>query len=146
MKKQILERIKQLGGNIDNLKGKSLAEDILSITFETVLYQKPKDTPWQTGEDAEPIYGIREFINENKELFKTNKQALYDKIIEKYFCLTEEGYGQVFWKPRLFTPFKKGTKDYEEWYSEFTDKDTDLTEIIKVTNDETPDFIEIFIL
>ena len=144
MKKEILEKIKQLGGNIDNVKGNSLAEDILSITFETVLYPKPKDTPWQTAEDAEPIYGIGEFINENEELFKTDKQALYDKLIQKYFCLTKEGYGQFFWQPRLFTPFKEGTDDYEEWYDDFTDEDTDLTEIIKVSNDEKPDFIEVF--
>ena len=144
MKKEILEKLKQLGGNIENVNGNSLAEDILSITFDTVLYQKPEDTSWQTAEDAEPIYGIGEFINENEELFKTNKQALYDKIIEKYFCLTREGYGQVFWQPRPFTPFKEGTDDYQEWNSDFTDEDTDLTEIIKITNDKTPDFIEIF--
>jgi hypothetical protein len=144
MKTEILEKIKQLGGNIDNIKGNSLAEDILSITFDTVLYQKPEDTPWQTAEDAEPIYGIGEFINANEELFKTDKQALYDKIIQKYFSLTKEGYGQFFWHPRLFTPFKKGTGDYEEWFDDFTDEDTDLTEIIKVTNDKTPDFIEVF--
>lgn len=144
MKTELLEKIKQLGGNIDNVKGNSLADDILSITFDTVLYQKPEDTPWQTAEDAEPIYGIGEFINDNEELFKTDKQALYDKIIDKYFRLTDEGYGQVFWQPRLFTPFKEGTEDYDEWNSEFTDEDTDLTEIIKVINDETPDLIEVF--
>lgn len=144
MKKEILEKIKQLGGNIGNVKGNSLAEDLLSITFKTVLYQKPGDTPWQTAEDAEPIYGIGEFIDKNKELFKTDKQALYDKIIDNYFRLTEEGYGQVFWQPRLFTPFKEGTEDYEEWNSDFIDGDTDLTEIIKITNDNSPDFIELF--
>ena len=109
-----------------------------------MLKEKPEDTPWQTAEDAEPIYGISEFINENEELFKANRQALYDKIIEKYFCLTDEGYGQMFWQPRLFTPFKKGTEDYEEWNSELSDEDIDLTEIIKVTKDATPDFIEVF--
>ena len=144
MKKEILERIKQLGGNIDNVKGNSLADDLLSITFDTVLYQKPEDTPWATAEQTEPIYGIGEFINENEKLFKANKQALYDKIIAKYFRLTDEAYGQVFWQPRLFTPFKEGTDDFEEWNSDFTDEDTDLSEIIKVTNDKTPDFIEVF--
>ena len=144
MKKEILEKIKQLGGNIDNVKGNSLADDLLSITFDTVLYQKTEDTPWATAEQTEPIYGIGEFINENEKLFKANKQALYDKIIDKYFRLTDEAYGQVFWQPRLFTPFKEGTDDFEEWNSDFTDEDTDLSEIIKVTNDKTPDFIEVF--
>jgi len=144
MKKEILEKIQQLGGNIDNVKGNSLVDDILSITFNTVLYQKPEDTPWQTAEQAEPIYGIGQFINENEALFNTDKQALYDKIIDKYFRLTNEGYGQVFWQPKLFTPFKEGTADFEEWNDDFTDEDTDLSEIIKVTNDKTPDFIEVF--
>ena len=144
MKREILEKIKQLGGNIDNVKGNSLADDLLSITFDTVLYQKPEDTPWQTAEQTEPIYGVGEFINENEELFKADKQALYDKIIDKYFRITDEGYGQVFWQPRLFTPFKEGTDDFEEWNSDFTDEETDLSEIVKVTNDKTPDFIEIF--
>lgn len=144
MKKEILEKIQQLGGNIDNVKGNSLAEDLFSITFDTVLYQRPEDTPWQTAEQAEPIYGIGEFINENEALFNTDKQTLYDKIIDKYFCLTREGYGQVFWLPNLFTPFKEGTADFEEWNDDFTDEETDLSEIIKVTNDQTPDFIQVF--
>ena len=144
MKKEILEKIQQLGGNIDNVKGNSLADDILSITFNTVLYQKPEDTPWQTADQAEPIYGIGQFINENEALFNTDKQALYNKIIDKYFRLTNEGYGQVFWQPKLFTPFKQGTADFKEWNDDFIDEDTDLSEIIKVTNDKTPDFIEVF--
>ena len=144
MKKEILEKIQQLGGNIDNVKGNSLADDILSITFNTVLYQKPEDTPWQTADQAEPIYGIGQFINENEALFNTDKQALYNKIIDKYFRLTNEGYGQVFWQPKLFTPFKQGTADFKEWNDDFTDEETDLSEIIKVTNDKTPDFIEVF--
>lgn len=144
MKKEILEKIKQLGGNIDHVKGNSLSDDILSISFNTVLYPRTEDTPWQTAEDAEPIYGIGEFINKNEELFKTDKQAFYNKIIDTYFRLTDEGYGQVFWQPKLFTPFKEGTEDCEEWNSEFIDEDIDLSEIIKVTHDKTPDFIEIF--
>ncbi|SHK20667.1 hypothetical protein [Chryseobacterium polytrichastri] len=144
MKKDILEKIKQLGGNIDHVKGNSLSDDILSIRFNTVLYPRTEDTPWQTAEDAEPIYGIGEFLNENEELFKTDKQAFYDKIIDTYFRLEDEGYGQVFWQPKLFTPFKDGTEDFEEWNSEFIDEDIDLSEIIKVTHDKTPDFIEIF--
>ena len=144
MKKEILEKIKQLGGNTDKVKGYSLADDLLSITFDTALYQRKEDTPWATAEQTEPIYGIGDFINENEKLFKTDKQKLYDKIIDKYFRLTDESYGQVFWQPRLFTPFKEGTDDFEEWNSDFTDEDTDLSEIIKITNDKTPNFIEIF--
>ena len=144
MKQEILDRLKELGGNIDNVKGNSLAKDVLSITFDTVLYQQPEDTPWQTAESAEPIHGIGEFIAENEELVKTDKQALYDKIVEKYFRLTEESHGQFSWQPTLFTPFKEGTEDFDEWNADFIEKETDLTEIINVINDKTPDFIELF--
>ena len=144
MKKEILEQIKKLGGNIDNVKGNSLQEDLQSITFDTVLYQRPTDKPWATAEEEEPIYGIGDFINQNESLFKEDKAALYDKIIQKYFRLTTEGFGQVFWEASPFTPFKEGTPDYAEWNGDFTDDETDLTEIIKVTNDTSPDFILLF--
>jgi len=144
MKKEILEQIKKLGGNIDNVKGNSLQEDLQSITFDTVLYQRPTDTPWATAEEEEPIYGIGDFINQNESLFKEDKAALYDKIIQKYFRLTTEGFGQFFWEASPFTPFKEGTPDYAEWNGDFTDDETDLTEIIKVTNDPSPDFILLF--
>jgi hypothetical protein len=144
MKKEILEQIKKLGGNIDNVKGNSLQEDLQSITFDTVLYQRPTDKPWATAEEEEPIYGIGDFINQNESLFKEDKAALYDKIIQKYFRLTTEGFGQVFWEASPFTPFKEGTPDYAEWNGDFIDDETDLTEIIKVTNDPSPDFILLF--
>lgn len=144
MKTEILERIKQLGGNVDNVKGSSLKDDLLAINFDTVLYQRPVDTPWASAEEEQPIFGIGDFIDENTELLKTDKQALYDKIIDKYFRLTEDSYGQAFWQPTLFTPFKEGTADFEEWNSDFTGDDTDLNEIIKVTNDKTPDFLQLF--
>src|SRR4051812_7162428 len=144
MKKEILEQIKKLGGNIDNVKGNSLQEDLQSITFDTVLYQRPTDAPWATAEEEEPIYGIGDFINQNESLFKEDREALYNKIIQKYFRLTTEGFGQVFWEASLFTPFKEGTPDFAEWNGDFTDDETDLTEIIKVTNDTSPDFILLF--
>ena len=144
MKKEILDRIQQLGGNISKVKGLSSHSDILSITFDTVLYKRPIDTPWEKAEDSEPIYGISEFINENHELFKKDPKAFYDKIIEKYYRLTIEGYGQMFWEGRPFTPYKQGTEDYEEWNDEFIEDDIDLSEITKVTNETTPDFIYLF--
>ncbi len=57
MKQAILDRIQALGGDISQVKGKSLAEDLMSITFDTVLYPKPEDTPWADEEDQEPSYG-----------------------------------------------------------------------------------------
>ena len=41
MKQEIINRIKQLGGNVTNVKGVSLQEDLCAITFNTALYKKP---------------------------------------------------------------------------------------------------------
>ncbi len=46
MKKEITDRIRLLGGNVANLKGNSLKEDLCAITFDTALFLKPVDTPW----------------------------------------------------------------------------------------------------
>lgn len=145
MKHELLERIKQLGGNIDGVKGKSLKDDLLSITFDTVLYLRPEDTPWATAEESEPIYGIGEFVDQNAELLEKDEQAFYDKMLETFYCLTEDSHGQVFWQNELFTPYKEGTEDYEEWNGEFADEDSvDLNPIVELTNDKTPDMINVF--
>ncbi|WP_299246800.1 hypothetical protein [uncultured Aquimarina sp.] len=145
MNQSIINRIQELGGNVDNIKGESLEDDILSITFDTVLYQKPTDTPWSKAEDEEPIYGIGEFVDENMDLFKADSNAFYNKIIEKYFRDTDEGFGQTFWVGKLFTPFKEGSLDFQEWNDDFMDDEmTNLEEITKVTNDSKPDFIHLF--
>ncbi|WP_299442893.1 hypothetical protein [uncultured Aquimarina sp.] len=119
MKKEILNRIQKLGGDISNVRGKSLQNDLESISFNTVLYPKRSDTPWASIDEQEPIYGIGEFIEGNKELFESNKIAFYDVIINHYYKLTEEGFGQVFFRNDLFTPFKQGTDDYDEWNGEW---------------------------
>jgi hypothetical protein len=74
MKQTVLDRIIELGGNIENVKGESLEKDLQAITFSTVLYPKKEDTPWSNAEDSEPIYGIGKFIDANMTLFKTDKQ------------------------------------------------------------------------
>ncbi len=145
MNQKILFRIKQLGGNIDNIRGNSLQEDVQAIRFDTVLYQRPEDTPWQTAEQAEPIVGIEKFLSENKELIHENEEAFYNKLINQYYRITEEGYGQLFFTNKLFTPFREGTADFDEWNTDFAEDDlVDLNEVYELTNDPTPDFIQIF--
>ena len=145
MKQEILKRIQALGGDISQVKGTSLAEDLLAITFNTVLYPKPEDTPWARADEEEPIYGLGKWVDAHMELYQTDKKAFYDQMIAQFYQLTEEPHGQHFWTASLFTPFKEGTDDYEEWYDDFSDEEfTDLTEITKVTGDKTTDFIQLF--
>lgn len=146
MKKEILDRINQLGGDISRVKGNNIAEDLLSITFNTVLYKRPVDTPWATAEQTEPIPGLGDFIAENQELVHTHREGLYQKIITHYYRNTEEGFGQTFWQPVLFTPFTKGTADYEEWYEGYFDDDTvvNLSEVEQITGHREGDFLQLF--
>lgn len=81
MKKEIVNRIKQLGGNVANIKGVSLQEDLCAITFSTALYQKPEDTPWQSDKDTEPIEGLGDWVDENMELFNSDRKAFYKKMV-----------------------------------------------------------------
>lgn len=152
MKQEILNRIQQLGGNIENVKGQSLKEDLMAIHFNTVLYPKPEDTPWQIAKNTEPIYGMKKFVEENKKLFEQDKKTFYDKIINHYYRVTKEGFGQMFYIGESFTPFKEGTPDFDEWNSDFEgwniepedDYSIDLNEVVKVTKDLKPDFVQIF--
>ena len=142
MKQEILGMIRDLGGNIDGVKGLSLQEDLPTISFDTVLYMRQENTPWASAEDTEPIWGIGEFIDGIIDLLRTDKEAFYAKIADKYFRLTEESFGQTFWQGHLFTPFKEGTEDFNEW-ADWFDDEADLQEVIAVTNDPKPDFIQI---
>ncbi|MDM1045949.1 hypothetical protein HX004_08440 [Myroides sp. 1354] len=146
MKKEILDRINQLGGDISRVKGNNMAEDLLSITFNTVLYKRPVDTPWATAEQTEPIHGLGDFIAEHQELVHTHREGLYQKIITHYYRNTEEGFGQTFWQPVLFTPFTKGTADYEEWYEGYFDDESlvDFTEVQMVTGKDPGEFLQLF--
>ncbi len=133
-----------MGGNTDNVKGTSLLDDLQAVSFRTVLYPKPQDTPWATADDTEPVHGIGAFIDDNKNLFNTDRSQFYEKIINHYYRLTEEGFGQTFFRNELFTPFKEGTADFEEWNVDFTDAEmTDLSEVTSVTGDSEPDFVNI---
>lgn len=144
MKKEVLERIQQLGGNVEQVKGKSFKEDFLSIRFEALLYEKPEDMPWAEAEDIEPIYGLSEFIEQHHELVAHDREALFDKIVKYFYYETEGAHGQMFWTANLFTPFIEGTADYEECYEEFIDKEImDLSEIVKVTGVEEQDFMQL---
>ena len=145
MKKDILDRIQALGGDISQVSGVSLQDDLQSITFNTVLYPRPVDTPWEKAEDAEPIYGLGAFVEAHMALYQADKNAFYEKMIAHYYRLTEEPYGQHFWIAQPFTPYKQGTADNDEWYADFADPDeVDLQEITAFTGDDTPDFIRLF--
>jgi len=145
LEQEILDRLKELGGNILTREDKPLAEILLSIEFNTVLYENKIETV----DEEEPIYGISEFIDEHLPLFYSDKEMFYSKIVDHYFCLTEAGYGQDFWQGELFTPYKVGSEDYEEWHEIFANEGVDeyavdLSVIRNIVKEQKPDFIHLF--
>lgn len=129
---QLLQRIQALGSDISQIKGESLFEQLSTITFNSVFYLKPTDTPWANTDEEEPIYGLAEFIDQYSTLITTNREMLYQKIIEHFYQLTDEPHGQLFWEPTLFTPFLEGSDDFIEWNDLFVDaSEVNLQKIIE---------------
>ena len=143
MNQHILDRIKALGGNIDQVKADSWMDDLLSIRFDTVLYERPQDAPWADVDDQEPIRGLGDYIDAYKQQFEQNPADFYAQLIQDYYQLTEERRGQSFWQAQLFTPFQVGTVDFEEWNADFSADDIDLEKIRQLTHDHEPDFIRL---
>src|SRR6218665_774417 len=105
MKKEILDRIQQLGGNIDKVKGNSLQEDLQLIEFSHPLY---------TDYYEDELYGADEFYANNRELYLDNKKEFYDRLLDHFFSDHELPYGQDFYRNFLFTPFRKDSDDFGE--------------------------------
>ena len=91
LKKEIENRITYLGGVCD-FQGKSLSDDLMSISFD------------------------RWFLTKN--FWNGLQQESYDKIEEKGIIPQSElkVYPRIEVKPFLYTPFTKGTEDYEDNY------------------------------
>ncbi|HAS44612.1 MAG TPA: hypothetical protein DCS93_29300 [Microscillaceae bacterium] len=134
MKQVILERIKVLGGNVDKVEGKSLEEDLKVISFNTVLYPKPQNTPWAKSDEQEPIAGIGDFVEENRTLFKADKARFYDQMLAHFYKLPQEPQGQTVFMNELFTPFTEGTATFEEWQGEW--EEADWRQTIKAKDSE----------
>ncbi|WP_378184095.1 hypothetical protein [Aquimarina sp. SS2-1] len=134
MKKEILDRITDLGGSFK--KGTSLREYIEGIEFKHPLY--PKE-PW-----GEELYGVDDFYEKYKDLYEENKKEFYKSLVSHFFSDHEIPYGQTFYRKRIFTPLTKGTNDFNEWGADFEDEEmTNLTEIKKIVGDGTMEFMEI---
>jgi hypothetical protein len=105
MKQEILLQIQKLGGNIDKVKGNSLQEDLELIEFKHALFP---------NEYESELYGIDEFYAKNRQLYLDNKREFYNSLLDHFFSDHEIPYGQAFFRNFLFTPFKKGSADFDE--------------------------------
>lgn len=134
MKIEILNRIVDLGGTFK--KGTTLQEYTEGIKFNHPLY--PQEL-W-----GHKLYGIDEFYDKHKDLYKQDKSKFYENLISHFFSDREIPYGQTFYRKRLFTPLTEGTNDFEEWGVVFEDEEmTNLSEIKKVVGDGRLEFMQI---
>ncbi|MFD2562559.1 hypothetical protein [Aquimarina rubra] len=134
MKKEIINRILDLGGTFK--EGLTLQECIEGIEFNHPLY--PQEL-W-----GHELYGVEEFYDKKKDLYKQDKDRFYKSLISHFFSDHEIPYGQTFYRKRLFTPLTEGTNDYEEWSADFEDEEmTNLTEVKKVIGNGKLEFMEI---
>lgn len=105
MNDTIINKIKALGGNTDAVdQNKSFMENWKNITFNHYLYDKDWD-----------VYGIDQFYESNKELYQNNQEKFYENLLSHYFSAHDSAYGQYFVKDWMFSPFKEGSEDYEEF-------------------------------
>jgi hypothetical protein len=144
MKPEILARIQALGGHPEGVRGHSLAANLQALTFSSVLYPRPTDTPWSTAKTSEPIPGLGAWVTAHYPLLLRDRATFDQQLIAHYYQLTEEPRGQTFFVGRLFTPFRTGTSDYAEWYADFADSEVvDLRPVQKLIPDPTPDFLHL---
>ncbi|MDO5068123.1 MAG: hypothetical protein Q4D96_12650, partial [Propionibacteriaceae bacterium] len=117
---EVLARIRALGGDTSRVAGESLAADLQAIAFSTVLHEAPRDTPWATAEQTEPIPGLGSFLEARKEQLRSDPDAVHAEMIAHFYRLPEDPDEDFwdFWVGQLFTPFKEGTDDHEEWYED----------------------------
>ena len=142
--KKVLARIETLGGDISQVKGASLREDLSAITFNTPLYQwDDAFDDWSLGEDDEPIYGLNDFIEAHRELYKEDKDEFRRQLVAHFYSPQNESVGAQ-WIGQPFTPFQEGTADYQQWYLHFSNEEfVDLYQITKLTKELHPNFIHL---
>lgn len=124
MKDTIINKIKTLGGNTDAVdQGKNFIENWKSITFNHYLYDKDWD-----------VYGIDQFYESNKELYHNQPEKFYENLLNHYFSAHDSAYGQYFVKDWMFTPFKEGSEDQEE-FDDLIDEDY-VQEVVGISKPE----------
>jgi len=140
MKSSILKRIVDLSGNVDDLKGNSLLEDWQAIKLRSPLYMKPVDTPWSKAEEMEPIEGLGDYITEHEAALKSNKEHFYEQMLAHYFSenMEDEPNAQSYHISKKFTPFTRGSADFEEWQGMI-----DESKVRDVVKGEQLDFMQI---
>jgi hypothetical protein len=138
LKIEILNNISDLGGDVSQVKGVSLQADFAAIRFKHSLYET---------DFGDEFYGVDDFYAANKSLYLTNKEQFYVALMQHFYANPDEikaemYYGQMLFRNTLFTPFVKGTFDFDEWNQSFADENqVNLSEIYKVSKNRQPDFM-----
>ncbi|EAY26939.1 hypothetical protein [Microscilla marina] len=105
MNQSIRERITALGGTF-HFQGKTLQDNIQSIHFPVPLIIKD----FYSFCDE-----LEKFKTTNKQLFEHHQALFFKNAVQHFYSPANTCYTNIRFEHTLFTPFTKGTKDYEEW-------------------------------
>lgn len=143
MKKEIVERLAELGADVSRLEGKSLAKDLQLLQFGNFLFEEDY---LDVGCEL-----IDNYLEDHKELFEEQPEEFYLQITD-YFWNYREGkapneiyLGQTYYKGNLLSPFDQSSDDFEEWNDWFVNE-ADLSEIKEVVGETCDElsFVNIF--
>jgi hypothetical protein len=131
MNADVLFRMQELGADTSAVDDSApLAGQLGSITFNRVLF----DDCWE-------CYGVNKFLEQNKDLYKNDRETFVERLLDHLFANNDEPRGQMFWRPVRFAPLTPGSDDQKEWSGIFDD--LDLSEITDVTGDGILEFVQI---
>jgi len=131
MNPDVLDRMRELGADTKGVDSDtSLLDQLGSIKFNQVLF----DDCWE-------CYGIDEFLEQNKELYKNDQETFIENLLDHLLSNNDKPRGQMFWRHVHFTPLTPGTEDQKEWVGIFDD--LDLGEIREVAGDGNLEFVQI---
>ncbi|MCD9088168.1 hypothetical protein [Stenotrophomonas sp. SY1] len=135
---RLLERINALGGDVAVANPRDALELLQATRLPLPLYPAPRNTPWASADEQEPIFGISEFIAAQPANAANDRAALLRDVQAHYYAATEELRGQVDFRLQRFTPFVEGSDDYVEWAG---GDDLDTVYLEEITGHATPELL-----
>lgn len=82
----ILKRIQQLGGAIEKVCVHTpILQQLILISFDVALYQKPLLTSWADINDQESLIGLNEFMTNHQHRLADDCCGVYQDIVEYYY-------------------------------------------------------------
>ena len=111
MNQKLAERLVALGAKLAPSEGDSLEKFLETVDLSAPLYPKPVDTPWSRAGETEPVAGLEDYLD------SLDGTPSAEELVTYFYAPGHEDryHGQSYFSPLKFTPFLKGSMDYQEW-------------------------------